>query len=251
MGTLYLEVNAGLCNRLRALVSGICWAEEVHRKLVVCWPDLKPECAASFSNLFDGTGLPDWIEINNRTLVTKIQVLSPADAADIFMSSDPILFIQSHGCFWPRDTDVRRKKWLSYLRLLKPSPEVTTVLESWSSSITPDSVAVHIRRTDNGKAIRLSPLEAFRVRLHALQKHMFLLVFSDDERAIDAMKSEFGYRVLAPETIRNRGNLDGMIEATAVFFALASKPLILGSANSSFSEIACDYGNSVLELVTT
>ena len=251
MGTLYLEVTAGLCNRLRALVSGICWAEEVHRKLVVCWPDLKPECAASFSNLFDGTGLPDWIEINNRTLATNVQVLSPADAAIVFKSSEPILCIQSHECFWPRDTDVRRAKWLTYLRLLKPSPEVTAVLESWSTSIRPDSVAVHIRRTDNGKAIRLSPLEAFRVRVHALPKHMFLLIFSDDEKAIDAMKSEFGYRVLAPETIRERTSYQGMIEATAVFFSLASKPLILGSANSSFSEIARDYGNTVLELVTT
>ena len=49
---LVLEVNAGLCNRIRAFVSGLCWAEKLNRRLVVCWPDEKPECAATFSNLF-------------------------------------------------------------------------------------------------------------------------------------------------------------------------------------------------------
>ena len=40
-----------------------------------------------------------------------------------------------------------------------------------------------------------------------------------------------------------------MIEGTAVFFMLSGANRILGSASSSFSEIAALHGNTSLELV--
>jgi hypothetical protein len=40
-----------------------------------------------------------------------------------------------------------------------------------------------------------------------------------------------------------------MVEAAAVFFALAGKRQIFGSANSSFSEIAAEYGGVSLEVL--
>jgi hypothetical protein len=249
-GSLYLEVNAGLCNRLRAMVSGICWAERLRRKLYVCWPSWKPECGATFSNLFDGRQFPDWIEVIDTTLTDKQQCLSPADAAMILNTTQSSINIQSHGCFWPRKDRADNEQWLYWLRQLQPSQQVIHVLSSWTKSLAPDSVTVHVRRTDNQKAIRLSPMNRFLLRLDQFPPQFFILVFSDDIEAVDDIRRVYGFRVLAPEVVRKRNTLDGMIEATAAFFAIARSKHVIGSANSSFSEVACDYGNVNLEIVS-
>lgn len=251
-GTLYIEVNAGLCNRLRAMVSAICWAERIRRKLCICWPTWKPECAADFSILFDRGQLPDWIEINDHTLAGKKQCLSPSDAEALLIDAEPIraICIQSHGCFWPRSTVEENDRWLFWLRHIKPSQHVKNLMNSWYPTLGPDGVTVHIRRTDNQKAILLSPIPRFIERLRKIPSHIFLRVFSDDISAVDDIRREYGYRVLVCEAFRERNTQEGMIEAAAVFFALAASDHVLGSANSSFSEVACDYGGGVLEIVT-
>jgi hypothetical protein len=108
MKTLYLELNAGLGNRIRAMISGICWAERLCRRLVIWWP-VKPECAAGFSILFNGSRLPDWIEIRDtQSSEIPTQILSPDDARIFFEGKEHIdaLHIKSHGCFWSRTDGV-------------------------------------------------------------------------------------------------------------------------------------------------
>ena len=63
------------------------------------------------------------------------------------------------------------------------------------------------------------------------------------------LKQLFPTKVYAPEQLRNRTNRDGMIEAAAIFFSLASMKRIYGSANSSFTEMASAYGNVDLKIV--
>jgi hypothetical protein len=241
---LVLEVNAGLCNRIRAFVSGLCWAEKLNRRLVVCWPDEKPECAATFSNLFQGV-FPDWVEIRNEILVRPKRCLSPTDANTIFsqaVDGQPI-FIKSHGCFWSCEGD-GKTRWLEFLRSLQPSLVVKNLLTEWQGSRT-TWTAVHIRRTDNDKAILSSPLSAFQTRLEK-EKEFFL--FSDDFVAVESIKVIYPHAQTV-EWIRKRNTLEGMIEGTAVFFMLSGANRILGSASSSFSEIAALHGNTSLELV--
>jgi len=128
-GILYLEVNAGLCNRLRALVSGICWAEQLDRKLVLCWPSKKPECAAGFYDLFAHSSLPDCVEVIDGALGYKNTCLSPADAEKYIVArplNEPIS-IESYGNFWAGD----RQTWLRHLRALKPSDAVRERLANY------------------------------------------------------------------------------------------------------------------------
>lgn len=248
-GVLYLEVNAGLCNRLRALVSGICWAERLGRKLVLCWPSRKPECAAGFYDLFAQGSLPDGIEVIDGTLSQTKQCLSPIDAEKYIANhpeNEPIS-IQSYGCFWAGD----RKLWLQHLRALKPSTAVRTRLDIYRQKGCENvDTAIHIRRTDNENSIRLSPLATFIETIRSMPAPQRFLLFSDDHQAIKLLVEEFGAaKFICPEVIRERASREGMIEAVAVFFTLASCQMILGSVNSSFSEIARDYGGAELILV--
>ena len=93
-------------------------------------------------------------------------------------------------------------------------------------------------------------MNRFLLRLDQFPPQYFILVFSDDIEAVDDIRRVYGFRVLAPEVVRKRTTLDGMIEAAAVFFAIARSKHVIGSANSSFSEVACDYGNVHLEIVS-
>jgi hypothetical protein len=248
-GILYLEVNAGLCNRIRALISGICWAEHLDRDLVVCWPSFKPECIAEFTDLFAVSSVPSNIKIINNTLSQRETCLSPADASRMLLNvpTDKPISIISHGCFWNFNKDI----WLSHLRNLQPSLSVATVLATWNlKGLRNTSTAIHIRRTDNQKAIQLSPFTMFIEYIQKKPNEQFAL-FTDDTTAADMLKLQYGDQILTFESVRSRVSKEGMIEAAAVFFSLASRQHIVGSAHSSFSEIARDYGNNTLEILRT
>lgn len=253
-GILYLEVNAGLCNRIRALVSGICWAESLGRKLVVSWPSHKPECMARFHELFSEDSLPSDVVISliHKPLNTKVTCLSPVDAKKYIaqVPLDQPISIQSHGRFWD---NTKNELWLENLRRLRPSTSILKLITAYKEQYGLIDSAFHIRRTDNQKAIWLSPLELFGLKIQEyLNRNQGgkALVFSDDLGAIESLKMSLGTdRLLCPEVLRERHSLNGMIEATAVFFTLASMKRIYGSTNSSFSEIARDYGNNTLYIV--
>lgn len=239
---LNLEVNAGLCNRLRALIAGICWAEKLGRTLVVHWPNTKPECMAGFYDLFSYKCLPDFVKVIYVALPTAESCLQKGDAERIFAlrASDTEINIKSHGNFWGSDST-----YLGNLGFLMPSEHVKSVLNSWEKlGLSSTDIAVHIRMTDNEKAIRLSPFELFVRKLNEVSGPV--CVFSDEPRAVMALREMFGARILSFEVVRKRNTLEGMVEAAAVFFALAGKRQIFGSANSSFSEIAREYGGNEL-----
>ena len=250
MKTLYLELNAGLGNRIRAMISGICWAEKLCRRLVIWWP-VKPECAAGFSILFNGSRLPDWVEIRD-TMLSEIpkQILSPEDARVFFEGREDIdeLFIKSHGCFWSRTDGVANIKWLGYLRSLQPSASVEGIYLRWKSQGLLCGNVIHIRGTDNEKARQLSPLWTFKSAIADETGENFTLI-SDDTMLMLELYECFGERMRIPERIRKRDTEEGMIEATASFFVLARAFKVLGSANSSFSEIARDHGSCLLKIV--
>jgi hypothetical protein len=244
---LYLEVNAGLCNRIRALISGICWAQHVGRDLVVCWPSFKPECIAGFYDLFDQGSLPKSVQVVDEVLSQRSSCLSPGDAVRLIESApkDRPVQIISHGCFW----NLNKEVWLTHLRNLQPSKGVQEILASWNlKGLRDTETAIHIRRTDNERAIQMSPFTMFIERIQQRSTERFA-VFTDDPAAAELLKLQFGERILTFESFRNRVSKNGMIEAAAVFFSLAGRKRILGSAYSSFSEIARDYGNNVLEII--
>jgi hypothetical protein len=122
-------------------------------------------------------------------------------------------------------------------------------LEDWKSrELDSTNIAYHIRQTDNEKAIRLSPFDLFLNSIMIQEKPV--VVFSDEAGVVRALRDRLGpEKILAFERLRQRNTVEGMVEGAAVFFALAGKSRIFGSANSSFSEVASEYGGVELVLL--
>jgi hypothetical protein len=85
---LEIQVCAGFANRLRALVSAMCAAEDIiplnadgsrPRSLVVSWPSEFNIHTAPFEFLFSKQSLPSWVHIEDGRLQVSIgeQLMTP------------------------------------------------------------------------------------------------------------------------------------------------------------------------------
>lgn len=245
--TIHLEVVAGLANRIRALVSGICMAEDLGTTIVIYWYPFNRACACRIESIFDMRTFPSFVSFSDQPLNAARECLSTADMikfAELYGKKGSIQ-IKSYGRFHTTDSD----RWLKHLRSMKPSTEIVFELESRVSDIDFSKVlGVHIRRGDNEKAIHQSPFQGFKKYLESTEEQ-FLLV-TDDSAIKNMMTSLFSGRCFTAAKLLSRESEEGMKEAAIDFFALARCPTILGSACSSYSEIAALYGNSKLSLIT-
>lgn len=223
-----LQVCAGLANRLRATVSGICAAEAIGVPVKISWPR-EAVFGATFADLFE---LPvAGASFDDVFLQGAKMCLSEAD-----WDGRTGLRLKSYGCFYRKDP----QRWLECLRSLKPRAEFVPQLP-------PNTVGVHMRRTDNARSIKDSPTEAFFRAMDAYPAAttFFLATDSPAERA--AILARYPGRVITiPTECYHRDLLKGIQEAFREFLGLASCAEILGSAGSSFSEMAAAYGGRPL-----
>lgn len=236
---IYLQVCAGFANRLRATISGICAAEDAGRPIRISWP-VETAFGATWTDLFDliNSRLPPWLTIEDQHATDLKMCNSPADWEKI--KGDETIQIKSYGIFY-RPNEGR---WLFWLRHLKPRQELLYRLP-----VQP--VGVHIRRTDHRKAIEQSPTEAFLKAMDAYPVETTFFLATDDpaERALVAKRYP-GRIVGVHATHYRRDILEGVQEAFAEFMQLAQCSKIIGSAASSFSEMAAAYGGCRLHTIT-
>ena len=238
MDPIHLQVCAGLANRLRALVSGICFAEDLNRPLVLHWPPIEPSCCARFEALFDPSSLPPFVTVvpeypENQRLR---QCLSQEDLDKLKEKEgqNGVYNLKSYGWFHRSDPE----RWLKHLRALKPSPYIEECLSKLSFETT---LGVHIRRGDNEKSIQGSPLSVFLDLLEINPSPKFL-VATDDADVRSVFQKHFPQKCVFAANVLARNTEEGMIEGAIDFFALARCEKILGSVYSSFSDIAALYG---------
>ena len=243
MEPIHLQVCAGLANRLRALVSGICFAEDLKRPLVLHWPPIEPSCCAHFEALFDPSSLPSFVtvvpEYPERQRLT--QCLSQEDLDKLKEKEGQGVYnLKSYGWFHRSDPE----RWLKHLRALKPSQYIEERLSNRSFD---DTLGVHIRRGDNEKSIQGSPLSVF-LDLLAVNPSPKFLVATDDADVRAIFQKHFPQKCVFVANVLARNTEQGMIEAAIDFFALSRCKKILGSVYSSFSDIAALYGKAELIL---
>lgn len=243
--TLTIEVLAGMANRLRALVSAICLAEDLDRNLHVIWSANDPACMARFETLWDRSTLPRWVRVDMGPLTEPgVMVLSPADMEDYKKRGDTRP-IRSYGHF--HQTDMPR--WLTYLRKLQPCIQLTPSLNTPFFSERCPIVGVHIRRGDHMKARDQSPLSAFVEAMRREPETTKFFLATDDAVERRALEAEFPGRLYCPATTLTRMTQKGMQDAVIDFIGLSRCHKILGSYDSSFSQLASLYGKRPLEVV--
>lgn len=245
MPTLHLQVCAGFANRVRAMISGICFAEEYGLKLVIHWFPMSPECACRFQTVVDPESLPKTVKILPEDLYMAKEVLSHEDTSKIYADWDKTsdLFWKSYGIFY------RNRSWETHLRALRPSRMVKEVLDRRCQSVDwSTAIGVHIRRGDNKKAIEGSPLENFLQKMRSNSDVLYIIA-TDDQTVKGQLLLEFGDRCLFPAAVLSRKTEEGMVHGVADFFALTKCRQLWGSSWSSFSEVAAWYGAIDLTIV--
>ena len=245
MPTLHLQVCAGFANRVRALVAGLCAAEDLQIPLVVHWPPTL-ECACKVSTVLDGESLPKTVKVVPDALESPLEVVSTDDWGKVLSEWDERsdLRIKSYGIFRGSET------FEEHLRRLQPSSFVKEFLQRRCGHLDwPSAIGVHIRRTDNLKSILGSPFESFLDTMRKEEATALFVVATDDMTVRASLLQEFGPRCIFPAYVLTRQTEEGMLHAAADFFALSICPRILGSVGSSFSEIAARYGGCRLELM--
>ena len=240
--SLTLEVVAGMANRIRSLISGICLAEDLDLNLHVIWSANDPACMIPFQELFKTTSLPRWVRVDMGPLEGKsVELLSPEDV-ERYITLSPSqrpLQIRSYGHFYQKDP----VRWLKYLRALRPAEAIPPLTFS-------APVGVHIRRGDHTKAKVYSPIDAFIKAMKALPEDTCFVVATDSLAEKTRLINEFSAdRLWFPAKTLSRMTLLGMKSALEDFIALSRCKKILGSFDSSFSQIAAMYGDVPLEVV--
>ncbi len=240
--TLVLDVRAGLGNRLQALISGICMAQDTGKKLHVIWAP-EEACNAKFQDLFQKDCLPLWIKINlGPCMETPVKILNQADADRYIQSKDrrPIL---SYSRFYVRNEDI----WMEWSRRLMPAFALPTLPRIDGGR----RIGVHIRRGDHTESRTKSPLHLFIDAMVKEPESTVFVVASDgfDERI--ALEKLFGYRVFFPSSVISRTNVKGMKDAVADMFSLAMCDMIYGSSGTTFSNMAAMLGDIPLHVLRT
>lgn len=246
MPTLHLQVCAGFANRLRALVSGICFAEDYNVQLVIHWFPMSPECFCRFQSVLDPESLPKTCKVTTEDLYMAKEVITVEDYKRAIMNWDKKsdLHWKSYSIFYKND------HWDYHIRNLRPSRSVKEFLDrrcnqvDWSKTI-----GVHIRRTDNKKSILGSPLESFLKKMEE-DKSSSYVVATDDQKVREELISKFGDRCVFPALVYTRKTEEGMVQGVADFFALTKCTEIWGSYASSYSEMAAKYGDISLTIAS-
>lgn len=226
------------------MISGICFAEDYNLQLVIHWFPMSPECFCRFQSVLDPESLPKTCKVTTEDLYMAKEVLSDHDLVNALMSWDrkSDLYWKSYGIFY------WTAAWNTHLRNVRPSRSVKEFLDrrcvgvDWFTA-----VGVHIRRTDNKKAIAGSPLESFLTHMKN-KKGAFFIVATDDKDVKQLVEQTFLGECRFPAMLLTRRTEEGMIQGVADFFALTKCSKIIGSTASSFTDLAALYGNLPLEI---
>ena len=262
MTSLTLVPLGGLCNRLRMIQSGLTLSAIAKAEVQIVWVR-NQELGAAFTDMFMPISHESLSETspftfteteNNRryALSRKRNLFLPSIwqryRYDLRITDKHIpdgglpniisdisgkrVLIQSGLGFYPCNDH-------SFTEYFKPNEAVRELIQETSRNITPHTIGLHIRRSDNTKAIRYSPPECFediiRKEIERDPLTTFLLA-TDDETIKQRFLRTFPDQVITSPFKADRTSVQGMQQAAAELFALGMCRRFYGSYWSSFSD---------------
>jgi hypothetical protein len=245
MPVIHLQVCAGFCNRVRALVSGICLAEDLQLPLYIHWFPKSPDCKCDIRDVLDINSLPNFVKLATEDIYqpTMLKQRKEWDTYYAAWDKQSDIYLKSYCVFY------KNTNWRLYLSQLRPSNFVSQLLVSRTASVPwASAIGVHIRRTDHKQAIQGSPLESFLKKMRE-NTEAFYVIATDDKNIRDQLQLEFGTRCVFPSLLLGRNTEEAMVNGVTDFFALTKCTEIWGSYSSSFSEISAWYGNKKLTII--
>lgn len=253
--------TAGLCNRINAMMCAFSLVGKVD-SLTVYWEKSR-DCYADFDDLF--LPLPPPV---SKVQTLKSFILKPAARRNLFLpkimrhfrfsaSLDGGMisaytweqicnkynmenaYISSYNRFCIFDVASVYKDFSHYF---VPQHDIQQKISEVTSQFEGNVIGVHIRRTDNVAAIKNNPLEKYiRLMDEETKKNPSVRFYlaSDDEKVKSFFTERYGAeRIITKKWKLERNSLEGMKDAVAELWCLASTSKIIGSTNSTYSSMA-------------
>lgn len=264
MPLLSIAPIGGLCNRMRALNAALSLAADIDSSVELVWcRDRTLNCR--FAELFlPPVGVSRLVEIDlhtwwgrsiKRVLVTvrsghgkqlysQSQIVSALEAGRKLTAefSGKNVFVETGSVFHSVG---------GYDKFV-PVPELAKIVNGYRARLD-GAVGVHLRRTDNEKSSRYSPLDGFVARMSKLLaegscEKFFLASDSPDEA--NQLHAIFPGRIVShPKASYDRDDADAIKDALVDLYCLAQCRMIIGSYWSSFSEVAAAVGQKELMVI--
>lgn len=226
---VHLEVCAGFANRLRALISGLCYAYELNEPLILFW-NIDNTCAIDLHECIDVNKIPNFVTVQSGHFEPYKHIYYQSDLDNLPKQ------IKSYSHFYTKNTDL----YNNFLRSIKFKVKPIT---------NKSMIGLHIRRTDHVKCIQQNPLNYFEEYIDNSDKTIYLA--TDCKETKTYFQKKYGLRIITNDIELTRTNKSGMIGAITDFINLAHCGQIIGSKGSSFSEMASLYGDVSLILSET
>lgn len=258
--------TGGLCNRLRAIATGVAVADKYNAEIIVCWNNSRG-AKANFSDLFQPIN-----KVNVRLNENKKPIFKVTSERSYYLRSlffkllfDKVIYNYSFNRTSQDITLEENNKLPQNLLLIScyplcakyslkdlfvPTQEIEEAICSITKRFNHNTIGVHIRRTDNVVSINDSPLEVFIEKMNEeIEKNPNVLFYlaSDDYGVKELMSKTFSGRVISINEILNRNSTSGMKFAVIELFCLSRTNKIIGSYNSSYSEMAALLGDVPLQ----
>ena len=148
---------------------------------------------------------------------------------------EPNVYVYKENCFC-------RDLWTSnYADIFQPQEDIQRRIDEITKDWKGHVVGLHVRRTDNVRAIQNSPIERYyqiikkEVEIDSLVR--FYLA-TDSEEVKHDLTSRFVNLIITMPLCLKRSSLQGMKDAVVDLYCLASTSKIYGSSASTYSMLA-------------
>jgi hypothetical protein len=270
--TMTVSCKSGLCNRLKVLLSGIALAEASGRDFSMVW-EVRDSCGAGFSDLFQSRWVIHPAPLNLRGREIDLIAAAWDCMPDILALEDRDLLVTYHDWLIRPARYSHHKPLVArcaqLLNDLSPASEICKRIESLRASLFRDQmIGVHLRRGDfvasrPDVASNLAPTLALLDKWLDELPDAGILLCTDDgadtwnsnapqpsEGIVAQFETRYGGRVARtrPRTL-NRRESGAIQDAVADLWLLRATDRFIGTAGSSFSELAM-YGRTVPAVLT-
>lgn len=268
MKQITLVPFGGLCNRMRAIASGVFLTRHYDCHIHILWNN-SYGLKADFQDLFDPIDMDDIQIDENKKWLYKIE-----NTKDYLLRYIPLHIVgnkiifnfdrYTDGDIMPLISPAKTEKLMLISccsmsehyhlnELFVPKPDIQEKIDNITKNFSPNTIGIHIRRTDNIESIKRSPLEAFFPMLdREIEKdnHVMFFLASDDAETKDILLKKYPNRIITYHEEVSRNTCAGMKAAVADLFALSKTNKIIGSDFSSYSNIAAELGDINIEFAT-
>ncbi len=259
MKTITFFPYGGLGNRMRTIASAVAFSKDSNASLKIIWY-AKADLNSRFDALFQPMQMENVKLVERNHFRYRLQkwlfptILHPLVYQKCLygvkqLTSNELKesnYISSCYDFYPFDSSLLQQ-------LFRPSDELQKRIDVEYQKFATHTIGVHIRRTDHVDAIAQSPTSLFIERMKGeIEKNQDVKFYlaTDSEEDKQKIMLQFGERIITNPQKADRNSVEGMESALIEMYLLSKTDFIVGSFQSTFSEMAALLGNITCEYIT-